>query len=243
VNSTERFTTRADAYVAARPSYPLTAIDAILAGLGEPQALTVADIGAGTGISSRLIAQRGPRVLAVEPNATMRASADPDARVEWIDGTAEATTLASGSVDAAVAFQAWHWVDHAAGVAELQRIVRPGGALAAVYNERDESDPFTLAYGDIVRRFAQDRTEERRVEALEAFAAIDAAQTTRVTFRNAKQLDREGVHLRATSSSFLPQTGEGATAMHAAIDELLERFAAETYVMRLMTLVVRVARS
>ncbi len=236
----DRFSNLTSAYVAARPSYPIEAIDAIVAGRGDPASLVVADLGAGTGISSRLIASCGPRVLAIEPNAKMRAAAEPDPRVDWIDGTAEATTLAPASVDAVVAFQAWHWVDHPAGVVEARRILRPGGCMAAVYNERDESDPFTAAYGDIVRRFALEATEEMRANALEAFAAIDPPRTQRFAFRNHQDLDRAGVHQRATSSSYLPQSGPACDAMHAAIDELLDRFAAASYAMRLVTLVVRV---
>jgi len=240
VSYVDRFSNLTGAYVAARPSYPIEAIDAIVAGLGDPASLVVADLGAGTGISSRLIASCGPRVLAIEPNAKMRAAAEPDPRVDWIDGTAEATTLAPASVDAVVAFQAWHWVDHPAGVVEARRILRPGGCMAAVYNERDESDPFTAAYGDIVRRFALEATEEMRANALEAFAAIDPPRTQRFAFRNHQDLDRAGVHQRATSSSYLPQSGPACDAMHAAIDELLDRFAAASYAMRLVTLVVHV---
>ena len=237
---TDRFTTRAGAYVAGRPSYPPESIDVIIEGLGDPATLVVADLGAGTGISSRLIAGRGPRVLAVEPNATMRAAAEPDARVHWVDGTAEASTLEAASVDAAVAFQAWHWVDHPAGIAELRRIVRRGGRFAIVYNERDERDAFTAAFGDIVRRFAQDQTEARRADAIAAFAAVDPPRTRRFTFPNGQELDRDGVHQRARSSSYLPQTGAAATALHAALDALLDRHVAPAYDMRLVTLVVRV---
>ncbi len=240
MNFTDRFSMRAGAYVTSRPSYPPASIDAILEGLADPRSLVVADLGAGTGISSRLIASRGPRVLAIEPNAKMRDAAEPGARVSWIDGTAEATTLDATSVDAAVAFQAWHWVDHPAGIAEMRRIVRSGGRIAVVYNERDETDAFTLAFGEIVRQFAQDRTEARRADAIAAFAAVDPARTQRFAFSNGHELDRDGVHQRARSSSYLPQTGDAATAMHRAIDELVDRFGGAPYDMRLVTLVVRV---
>jgi SAM-dependent methyltransferase len=222
---TDRFTTRADAYVASRPSYPLEAIEALLAGLGDPATLSVADLGAGTGISSRLVAARGPRVFAIEPNAAMRDAAQPDPRVEWVGGTAEHTTLAARSVDVVTAFQAWHWFDAAAATAEARRIVRAGGRLAVVYNERDERDPFTAGYGEVVRRYATDRTEERRAIALASVLGIDPARTTRAEFRNRQSLDRPGVHARAASASYLPQSGPAATAMHADIDALLDRFA------------------
>jgi ubiquinone/menaquinone biosynthesis C-methylase UbiE len=238
---TDRFTGRAGAYAAARPSYPPESIDAVLEGLGDPAALVVADIGAGTGISARAIAERGPRVLAIEPNAAMRANAKGDPRVEWIDGTGEATTLPDASVDVVAAFQAWHWVDHAAAAAEGRRIVRPGGRLAALYNERDESDPFTAAYGDIIRRYAVDATEQRRTDALEAFARIAPAGTHRFSFVNVHSWDREGLHKRIESTSYVPHAGPAAAAMRAEFDALFDRYAVDGSVsIHLVTLVVRV---
>lgn len=238
---TERFTDRVDAYVQARPSYPPESVDIIIDGLGDPRSLAVADLGAGTGISARVIAARGPLVYAIEPNAAMRNAAAPDERIRWIDGTAEATTLPAASVDVVAAFQAWHWVEHEAGVAEARRILKPHGRLAAVYNERDERDAFTAAYGDIVRAYATDATEDRRAAALGAFLAIDPARTERFEFVNIHRLDREGVHKRADSSSYLPHDGETAEAMHAAIDELVSEYEEDGAIeMHLVTLVARV---
>ena len=238
---TDRFTGHASAYAAARPSYPPESIDAVLDGLGDPASLVVADIGAGTGISSRAIAERGPRVLAIEPNAAMRANAKSDPRIEWIDGTGEATTLAAASVDVVAAFQAWHWVDHAAAVAEARRIVRPGGHLAALYNERDERDPFTAAYGDIIRRYATDATERRRSDALEAFAQIAPDSVRRSSFVNVHSWDHVGLHKRIDSTSYVPQKGDASDAMRAEFDALFATYAREGSVsVHLVTLVVTV---
>ena len=238
---TDRFSDLASAYVAARPSYPVESVDILIDGLGEPAALAVADLGAGTGISSRAIAARGPRVYAIEPNAKMREAAAPDERVSWVDGTAEATNLPAASVDVVAAFQAWHWVDHPAGVAEARRILRPGGRLAALYNERDESDPFTAGYGAIIMKYAIDATEERRANALAAFATIDPARTQRFEYGHIHRLDRPGFHQRAESSSYLPQKNDAARAMHAEIDELFDVYQHDGFVnMHLVTLVVRV---
>jgi SAM-dependent methyltransferase len=241
LNFTERFTERAGAYVAARPSYPPESIDVLIEGLGDPATLAVADLGAGTGISSRVIAARGPLVYAIEPNAKMREAAAADPGVRWVNGTAEATTLPAASVDVVAAFQAWHWVEHPAGVAEARRILRPGGRLAAVYNERDERDAFTAGYGEIVMKYATDATEQRRADALEAFAGIDPARTQRFEYVNIHQLDRDGLHQRAESSSYLPHTGEDSEAMHAELDDLFTEWERDERVnMHLVTLVVRV---
>jgi SAM-dependent methyltransferase len=238
---TERFSDLAGAYVAARPSYPAASINVLIDGLGDPGALAVADLGAGTGISARAIAERGPLVYAIEPNAKMREAAAPDERVRWVDGTAEATALPAASVDVVAAFQAWHWVDHVAGVAEARRILRPGGRLAAIYNERDESDPFTAAYGAVVMKYATDATEERRANALAAFAAIDSAHTKRFSYRNIQPFDRTALHQRADSSSYLPKNNDAAHAMHRELDALFDAYAQNDRVlMHLATLVVRV---
>lgn len=137
-NATDRFTGRASDYVAGRPSYPEESLDALFDGLGDPAALTVVDLGAGTGIAARLLAARGVRVIAVEPNAAMREHAVPAANASWKAGTAEQTGLARASVDLAAAFQAFHWFDHEVALREMTRIVRPGGRAAVVYNERDD---------------------------------------------------------------------------------------------------------
>jgi SAM-dependent methyltransferase len=239
---TDRFTERVGDYIVARPSYPPEAIAAMLAGLDVSAKLVVADVGAGTGISSRAVADAGPHVLAIEPNAAMRNAAHPDPRIEWIDGTAEATTLAAASVDIVAAFQAWHWVDHAIATAEARRIVRPGGRLVVVFNERDESDPFTAGYGDIVRKYATDATEERRARALYHASTIDPANTTRLEFPNTQSLDRAGVHKRTESSSYAPHSGPLHDAMHAEIDALVDSVPGSNprCDMRLATIVVRV---
>jgi len=220
---TERFSARAEAYTVGRPSYPMQALDALFIGLGEPASLVVLDLGAGTGISSRAIASCGPRVIALEPNAAMRAKDPGHPRISWLAGTAERTTLPDHSVDLAAAFQAWHWFDHAATLAEMRRVVRPGGRIAVLYNERDERDPFTAALGDIFRAYATEPIEELRARTLETFAGLPTAQ--RATFANAQDLDRAGLHARLESSSYVPHEGTAWNAMHADVDALFDRYA------------------
>jgi SAM-dependent methyltransferase len=222
VSFTARFTERATAYATGRPSYPAAAIDVLFDGRGNPDALAVADLGAGTGISARAIAERGAQVYAVEPNDAMRENAARHERVRWIAGTAEATTLAPASVDVVTAFQAWHWVDQPAAVTEARRILRPGGRLAAIYNELDERDEATAAYAAMFRRFRVPGDEARRAYGLDSFCAIAPAHTRAFTFANPFALGRAGVHDYAESSSYLPRSGAAARAMHAHIDELLD---------------------
>ena len=109
LDPTGRFADRASDYVKYRPSYPASAIDAVLGGCGEPSSLHAADIGAGTGISARLLGDRGVRMVAVEPNAAMRNSAEPHPGVVFHDGTAEVTNLNDAAVDLVLCAQAFHW--------------------------------------------------------------------------------------------------------------------------------------
>ncbi len=222
---TERFSDRAGDYAAGRPSYPAAVLDVLFDGLGDPASAVVVDLGAGTGISARLLASRGARVLALEPNRAMREAAEPDPRVEWLAAGAERTGLDEASVDLVTAFQAFHWFDHDEALREMVRILRPGGRAAVVYNERDEHDPFTAAYGDLVRRYQTDQTERRRADGLAAFAAYPAwvGGARRTEFPNPHQLDRAGVLARARSTSYLPKSGPAADELVAALDELVAR--------------------
>ena len=146
----ERFSDRAADYARFRPSYPPEIIAGILAGFAAP---VVADLGAGTGISAALLARGGATVFAIEPNASMREMIAASRSVTVVGGTAEATTLPDARVDVVTAFQAYHWFEPDRVLAEAQRILRPNGRFAAVWNHRDRSDRLTGGYESIVDRY------------------------------------------------------------------------------------------
>lgn len=221
MNSQERFTSRAREYAAFRPSYPDEAIDTVLEGLGDPRRLTIADVGAGTGIASRLFAGRGASVIAIEPNARMRASAQPHSRVSWREGTADDTALPDASVDLVVACQAFHWFATAAAMRELRRVARRRAAM--LQYERDERDAFTKAYGEIVRAYATDDTEMLRARALEIFRGFPHARVRAGTAPSKQSLDRASLLGRIASASYLPSEGPAADALRAEIEALFER--------------------
>ncbi|REN17172.1 class I SAM-dependent methyltransferase, partial [Mycobacterium tuberculosis] len=107
--------------------------------IGVPTETLVADIGAGTGISTRLFLAAGHPVIAVEPNAAMCEAAEqllaPDyLRLKVADGTAEATGLADNSVGLVAAAQAFHWFDTTAVRREWARILQPEGMALVFWN-------------------------------------------------------------------------------------------------------------
>jgi SAM-dependent methyltransferase len=126
----------ADAYARARPSYPAEAVDWLL----PAGARRVADVGAGTGKLTAIVAATGREVVAIDPDAGMLAKLHADLpEVRTLQGSAEHLPLPDASVDAIVFGQAWHWVDPPAAAAEAARVLRPGGALGLIWNIRDMS--------------------------------------------------------------------------------------------------------
>src|SRR4051812_16005495 len=117
-NSVTRFDDRATDYVKYRPTYPAEAVDAILDGLGPYDQIVAADIGAGTGISARLLGDRGVFVVAVEPGEAMRSAAAPHPNVTWTAGQAEATGLRSDSMALVLCAQSFHWFKPAEALVE-----------------------------------------------------------------------------------------------------------------------------
>lgn len=140
----------ADDYVAARPSYPSAVFDLLADELGLGPETDVLDLAAGTGKLTEDLVARGARVVAVEPVAAMRERLvallpDIDAR----DGTAEALPLDDASVDLVTVGQAFHWFDAPTALAEIRRVLRPGGGLAMIWNVRDETVDWVRELGEI----------------------------------------------------------------------------------------------
>ena len=244
-SETERFTGFASRYDAGRPGYPPEVVDRVLAGCHvDAAALKVADLGAGTGMSARLFAERGATVFAIEPNEAMRAKAAAQPGIEWVGGTAEHTGLAAHSIDVAIAFQAFHWFDPGAAFAEIERILRTGGRAAVAFYERDERDAFTKAYGDVIRRFATDDTEQRRGRALDAFESWPGWSNVEKSVIASEQiLDEAGFDDRIASTSYLPHTGAQAEQARAAMRKLFDEYAKDGRVRLALETIVVVAET
>lgn len=160
----EGFERGAAAYEAARPSYPPDAVDEIAHVCGLEPGRRVLDLAAGTGKLTRLLVPSGAEVVAVEPVAAMRAVlADVLPGVEVLDGTAEAVPLPDASVDAVTVAQAFHWFDPPAALADIARVLRPGGTLALVWNTRDRGVDWVQRWSDLLVDGDGDRPFDRYV--------------------------------------------------------------------------------
>lgn len=139
-------------YASVRPAYPGEAVAALLdAAQASSVSLRAADIGAGTGKMSELLARAGAVVDAVEPSGAMRAQASSIPGVTWHAGVAEETTLPHGAFDIVVFAQSWHWVDPERAGVEAARILAPGGVLGIVWNQMDVSIPWVHRLTRIMR--------------------------------------------------------------------------------------------
>lgn len=228
---TERFSNRVDAYARARPHYPDAMAGLLLRELGLATSVSVADIGSGTGISCLPFLRAGLRVWGVEPNAPMRKASElalaAFPKFQAVDGNAEATGLADGSVDLAAAGQAFHWFRHAEFRRELLRVLAPGGALALFWNSRlHEASPFMSGYNELLLEYC---TEYRAKWKGDDVGAKHAPAMTLVFggrhwreagLDNAQVLDRAGLIERVASDSYAPLPGD---PLHAPMIDALHR--------------------
>jgi SAM-dependent methyltransferase len=196
----EGFARSADAYERGRPGYPPAAVEHVMARL--PAEPAVLDLAAGTGKLTRPLAAAGARVVAVEPIAEMRAALPADVRA--LAGTAEAIPLADAAVDAVTVGQAFHWFDGDAALAEIARVLRPGGVLALFWNRREESDPVNAAIEALVAPYRGDVPTHRggawraAFERTPLFGPLEERE-----FRSEQELDADGLEARVGSISFI----------------------------------------
>jgi len=207
---TARFSDRVDYYVQSRPGYPAAIIPLLVQECSLSRGWTVADVGSGTGIFSRLLLEHGYRVFAVEPNPEMRAAAEKalggHGGLVSVDGKAESTTLSSQSVQMITSAQAFHWFDRPQTRLEFERILVPGGWVVLIWNKRLADTPFQLEYADLLKRFSKERPfvgyDDIGAEELKAFYSPGAYR--RQEFNNFQDLDFDGLKGRLLSASYMP---------------------------------------
>lgn len=157
------FTKQASSYRLARPGYPLSLVDQLIELVGIQPDSPVVDIGAGTGIFTQILVDRGLRVTAVEPNEAMRQQAPELPGTTWVRGTFEETNLADRSQKWAVAAQAFHWADPPRALPEIRRILCEGGHLTVLWNNRAVKESELLQWTEqTIRKHAPEFEESYR---------------------------------------------------------------------------------
>jgi SAM-dependent methyltransferase len=209
-NATSRFSDRVENYVRYRPGYPAEVVDVLRSDCGLQPKHVIADIASGTGIWTRMLLENGNPVFGVEPNADMRRAGErllsDFPSFTSIAGTAEATTMPDAGVDFVTAAQAAHWFDRVAARREFVRILKPGGWLVLLWNERlTDSTPFLRDYEQLLLTYGTDYGEvrhERTTDAVNEF--FDPVPYEERTFPMRQEFDYEGLEGRLLSSSYAP---------------------------------------
>lgn len=225
---TKRFSNRVDNYVKYRPGYP----EEVLALFKEKMNLTensvIADIGSGTGVSTKVFLENGNTVYGIEPNEAMREASkvflQDFPKFISTDGTAEDTTLADKSIDIINASQAFHWFEPAKTLAEFRRILKEDGFVSLIWNVRQlDSTEFLREYEQFLMNFGTDYKNVTREKfdksELDEFFQTKLEETC---FSYSQKFDFEGLKGRTLSSSYVPT--EENPRYKEMIDELNRLF-------------------
>lgn len=231
LDSIRRFSTRVENYIKYRPGYPPDVLDLLKEKCGLTSASTVADIGSGTGILTKLFLRNGNKVFAVEPNSAMREAAERllgrHVNFTSVSGTAESTTLKKQSVDIITSGQAFHWFDRERARQEFVRILNPGGWVVLIWNDRELTSPFAEAYERLLRTYGTDyaTVNYRHSDTRVIGQFFDTARYGKSDFPNKQLFDLEGLKGRLLSSSYAPEPGHPQhTPMLQAVNRLFSKY-------------------
>jgi SAM-dependent methyltransferase len=236
--SVSRFDVRVPYYHKFRPRYPAGLTALLTREIGLSPDWIVADIGAGTGISSEPFLALGCTVHAIEPNAGMRAAASEfqAGYPNFIpsEGKAEATGLPDASVNLVTAGQAFHWFDFAAARTEFQRILKPNGWVVLFWNDRvDDASDFVRDFNAALDAYDLDKVISPRAKDLllgsadgniEQFYAPGGGYVKH-TIPNPVTYDWDGLLGRAISASYCPLPGNPQhNAMKTSLRSVFDRY-------------------
>jgi SAM-dependent methyltransferase len=209
-----------------RPSAPPEAVDWLV----PPGAAVAVDVAAGTGLFTRLLAERVPQVYAVEPDDRMReVLAQRSSNVTVLNGTGEQIPLPDASVDAVYVSSAWHWLDESRAVPEIARVLRDGGRLGVLWTARDRDvewvrDLDRLPGQPLMDRSAEDRHRWRRDVGAEGDARFTNVARANFAFTRPMLLD-DAVGMVATYSRVITASeADRSAVLTRAREMLLARF-------------------
>jgi len=195
-------------YNAVRPDYPGEAMSFFASTFGLDGTVKALDLGAGSGIFTRQIRDLVGEVIAVDPSDSMREAFEketPD--LEVLNGSDIAIPLEDASVDVVFVAQAFHWFDSMRALQEIRRVLRTGGGLGLIWNERDESVPWVRDLG-VAMRWDDFQPYETGRDFSEVLAAGPFVDVQRATFRHAQTLTKKGLYQRVLTTSYVSLMNE-----------------------------------
>jgi SAM-dependent methyltransferase len=223
----------AERYDGARPGYPVEAVRWALADRAEP----VVDLGAGTGLLTRVLCRIGRTPVPVEPDPQMRATlAAATPGVTPLAGSAERIPLPDGSADAILCGQAYHWFDPRTAHPEIGRVLRAGGVFAPIWNVRDETVPWVA---ELTRTAMTDGRSSYEVHDLgPRFGALERAEFRHTTTHTADTL----VELVRSRSYYLAAPDDRRAEIDDAVRRVAEGIGRPTFELPYVTIVYRAFR-
>jgi len=211
---TRRFSSRVENYVRFRPGYPKEILALLKSQCGMTAGSVIADIGSGTGKLTELFLENGNPVFGVEPNREMREAGERllknFATFTSVAAAAEETTLPNASVDFIVAGQAFHWFDRRRCRKEFARILKPGGWIVLIWNDRKtEATPFLHEYEKLLQNYATDysKVDHKNIDDMVVHEFFGYAPR-KAKIPSAQHFDFEGLKGRLLSSSYAPDQGQ-----------------------------------
>ncbi|HWD93977.1 MAG TPA: class I SAM-dependent methyltransferase [Verrucomicrobiae bacterium] len=211
---TRRFSSRVENYVRFRPGYPKEILELLEAECGMTKNSVIADIGSGTGKLAELFLANGNRVFGVEPNPDMRAAGERllngFSNFTSVAANAEETSLPQACADFVTAGQAFHWFDRERCRKEFARILKPGGWIVLIWNDRQTAaTAFLAAYENLLKTYATDyaKVDHKQIDD-EVVRKFFSHAPVKKSFPSFQEFDFEGLKGRLLSSSYAPEVGQ-----------------------------------
>lgn len=227
LNPTGRFSSRADNYAEFRPSYPLE----IIAYLEKRGILKhdseIADIGSGTGIFSELLLKHTHKVICIEPNEKMREKALKqlaDYEFVQLPVTAEETGLPGSSIDLITVAQAFHWMHPVRTKKEFNRILKPAGHIALIWNIRLTTTPFLKAFENLKLIYGTDYQASRMVDEETLNNFFHPSGYHKEVYYHYQLLPYEALEGQLLSTSYVPIEGKEFKEMIDALKKLFDLY-------------------
>lgn len=235
-NNYDRFSETVKDYIKYRPGYPDSMLTALDERIDLSKIKNIADIGSGTGLSSKPFLNQLMKVFAVEPNDEMRKAAESifkdNNNFISVKGDSVNTNLPDKSVDLIFCGQSFHWFDLKKTKLEFNRILKSEGHIVLAWNERDIESPLQNEYESILLDNIQEYrfVNHKLISDVVVGEFLQPKTITTVELENLQYFDLQGLKGRANSSSYMPKSGQLHDKIMRLLERLFQKYAVEEMV-------------